>query len=47
MEFLNIIIDQYNIPLLTAFILGVMTSIFLISGIYYLQYLVKYLINLL
>lgn len=27
MEFLNILIDQYNIPLLTAFVLGVMTSI--------------------
>lgn len=27
MEFLNILIDQYNIPLLTAFLLGVMTSI--------------------
>ncbi len=27
MEFLNILIDQYNFPLLTAFILGVMTSI--------------------
>lgn len=27
MEFLNTLIDQYNIPLLTAFILGVMTSI--------------------
>jgi cytochrome c-type biogenesis protein len=27
MEFLNILIDQYNIPLLSAFILGVMTSI--------------------
>jgi cytochrome c biogenesis protein CcdA len=27
MEFLNTLIDQYNIPLLTTFILGVMTSI--------------------
>jgi len=27
MEFLNALIDQYNFPLLTAFILGVMTSI--------------------
>jgi cytochrome c-type biogenesis protein len=27
MEFLNVLIDQYNIPLLTAFVLGVMTSI--------------------
>lgn len=27
MEFLNTLIDQYHIPLLTAFILGVMTSI--------------------
>jgi len=27
MEFLNTIIDQYNIPLLTAFALGIMTSI--------------------
>lgn len=27
MEFLNTLIDQYNIPLLTAFVLGVMTSI--------------------
>ena len=27
MEFLNTLIDQYNLPLLTAFILGVMTSI--------------------
>lgn len=27
MEFLNILIDQYNIPLLTAFVLGIMTSI--------------------
>lgn len=27
MEFLNILIDQYNVPLLTAFVLGIMTSI--------------------
>ena len=27
MEFLNTLIDQYNFPLLTAFLLGVMTSI--------------------
>ena len=27
MEFLNALIDQYNFPLLTAFILGIMTSI--------------------
>lgn len=27
MEFLNILIDQYNIPLLSAFVLGIMTSI--------------------
>lgn len=27
MDFLNILIDQYNLPLLTAFLLGVMTSI--------------------
>ena len=27
MEFLNILIDQYNIPLLSAFALGIMTSI--------------------
>lgn len=27
MEFLNALIDQYNFPLLTAFLLGVMTSI--------------------
>ncbi|MGW8184877.1 MAG: aromatic aminobenezylarsenical efflux permease ArsG family transporter [Candidatus Moraniibacteriota bacterium] len=27
MDFLNILIDQYNIPLLTAFALGIMTSI--------------------
>jgi cytochrome c-type biogenesis protein len=27
MEFLNTLIDQYNIPLLTAFVLGIMTSI--------------------
>ncbi len=27
MEFLNVLIDQYNFPLLTAFVLGVMTSI--------------------
>ncbi|HOF42563.1 MAG TPA: aromatic aminobenezylarsenical efflux permease ArsG family transporter [Candidatus Moranbacteria bacterium] len=27
MEFFNILIDQYNIPLLSAFVLGVMTSI--------------------
>lgn len=27
MEFLNVFIDQYNIPLLTAFVLGIMTSI--------------------
>lgn len=27
MEFLNTLIDQYNIPFLTAFILGIMTSI--------------------
>ncbi|MFZ2881846.1 MAG: sulfite exporter TauE/SafE family protein, partial [Candidatus Moraniibacteriota bacterium] len=27
MEFLNVLIDQYNFPLLTAFLLGVMTSI--------------------
>lgn len=27
MEFLNALIDQYNIPLLTAFVLGIMTSI--------------------
>ena len=27
MEFLNVLIDQYNIPLLSAFVLGVMTSI--------------------
>ncbi len=27
MEFLNTLIDQYNIPLLSAFVLGVMTSI--------------------
>lgn len=27
MEFLNILIDQYNIPFLTAFVLGLMTSI--------------------
>ena len=27
MEFINIIIDSYNIPLLTAFLLGVLTSI--------------------
>jgi len=27
MEFLNTLIDQYNFPLLTAFVLGIMTSI--------------------
>jgi cytochrome c biogenesis protein CcdA len=27
MDFLNALIDQYNIPLLTAFVLGIMTSI--------------------
>lgn len=27
MEFLNTLIDQYNIPLLSAFVLGIMTSI--------------------
>jgi cytochrome c biogenesis protein CcdA len=27
MEFLNILIDQYNFPLLSAFVLGIMTSI--------------------
>jgi len=27
MDFLNVLIDQYNIPLLTAFALGIMTSI--------------------
>jgi len=27
MEFLNTIIDQYNFPLLSAFVLGIMTSI--------------------
>lgn len=27
MDFLNTLIDQYNIPLLTAFVLGIMTSI--------------------
>lgn len=27
MDFLNTLIDQYNLPLLTAFILGIMTSI--------------------
>lgn len=27
MEFLNVLIDQYNFPLLSAFVLGIMTSI--------------------
>ena len=27
MELLNTLVDQYNIPLMTAFILGIMTSI--------------------
>ena len=27
MEFINLLIDNYNIPILTAFLLGVLTSI--------------------